>query len=224
MSTIPVYINNYNQLATVRAMVAYLLRVPQVEPVIVDNASTYPPLLEWYAECPVRVVRLDCNLGPLGVWSSGVDLHASDYFGVTDPDLDLSGIPVDCVEILCGGLDRYDDVKKCGLSLEIDDLPDTPVAARAREYEAKYWQVRRDNAFYLANIDTTFAMYRGTRASWGGYGPALRADRPYTARHRPWYVTPDSVTDEDLYYWEHCKGGVSYWGAQLKHEYGVNTR
>jgi hypothetical protein len=45
---IRVIINNRDMLSWPKAMLEYLENVPNIIPVIIDNASTYPPLLEWY--------------------------------------------------------------------------------------------------------------------------------------------------------------------------------
>lgn len=68
-----VFINNHNLLTWPRGMVNYLLDTPDCTPIIVDEASTYPPLLEWYEnECPVQVWRNKYNSGPRGAWVEGL--------------------------------------------------------------------------------------------------------------------------------------------------------
>ena len=34
-----------------------------IEVILIDNNSTYPPLLEWYDKCPYKVHRLKENMG-----------------------------------------------------------------------------------------------------------------------------------------------------------------
>lgn len=202
---IPIYINNFNWLTSTRRMVEYLRAIPEADPIIVDNASTYPRLLEWYeSQCPVRVVRLPTNThGIRGVWDAVMDLPKKDYFVVTDSDLSLEGVPRDMLDVLQAGLERHGDVAKCGLSIETKDVPDGyPMRGHVLDWEQQFWRRRRDRQFWEADIETTFAMYRGRRWQFC-YSPSLRADRPYTARHLPWYLTPRTMDDEARYYHEH---------------------
>ncbi len=220
LEPIPTYVINFNRLEYVKQLIDSLQCIPHCRPIIVDNASTYPPLLEWYGSgCPVEVVRLKQNQGPRVLWGSSVDLTAGTYFAVTDPDLDVTAVPVDVMTVLTDGLKDFPDICKCGLSLETGDLPMTPLADSVRKWEAQFWADRRNDRFFDAMIDTTFAVYRAANPCCV-YGPALRSDRPYTARHLPWYITPDTVTDEDRYYWGslHLQS-VGCWSTQLKQLY-----
>lgn len=215
---IPLYIINFNRLEYVKQLLAYVEKLRDVEPIIIDNQSTYPPLLEWYEQCPVDIVHMDHNDGPRAAWSGCVDLQRSKYFAVTDPDIDLSGVPKDVMDLLQDGLE-HEDVEKCGVSLRIDDLPDTTMGIRARTHEAGFWVDRRDEWFFNAEIDTTFALYRSSRPGFV-YGPALRTDWPYIARHLPWYITEETATDEDRYYWQHLdKPMYVTWSRELRSEF-----
>ena len=63
----------------------------------------------------------------------------------------------------------------------------------------------------------TFAVYRGpNRRGRFRYGPALRAAPPYTARHLPWYLTPDSINDEWRYYFEHACCASACWSNKMR--------
>lgn len=118
---------------------------------------------------------------------------------VTDSDLDLSGVPDDFLAIMDGGLTMYPKYDKCGLSLEIKDLPNYPEGNFIRKHEAKYWNKPLDKNFFHAETDTTFALYREgvTEYSYS----AIRCNRPYTARHVPWYYKDfESLSEEDKYY------------------------
>lgn len=223
--TIPVYINNFNWLTPVQNIAAFIDRIPGTEVTIVDNASTFAPLLEWYATCRYRVVRLDENIGEHAPWACGAILPSalhrerfgSDYYVVTDPDLSLESCPVNVLEVLVSGWLSYPSLTKIGLSLEIDDLPDTsPMANNVKMWESQFWRNRRDERFFEADVDTTFALYRCDvpfiRAQTTGN--SLRSDRPYTARHLPWYIDPDHVTVEEEYYIRTTRKG--HWGTFLQ--------
>jgi hypothetical protein len=220
--TVPIYINNRDWLTWPRAMARYFDDVPGTQVVIVDNASTYPPLLDWYAaDCPYPVVRLDDNMGPHAPWTSGAILpphvhlayFGTPYYVLTDPDLDLQGCPKDLIPRLIEGYERYPEVTKTGPSLEIDDLPnDSLTAAAVIPWERQFWARRRDAQFFDAPIDTTFALY-DIRVPCRGI--CLRSDRPYVARHMPWYLTRTNLSDEHVHYIANATAGS--WSGMLQH-------
>ncbi len=125
-----------------------------------------------------------------------------------DSDIDLSGCPKDIFSLLRSGLDEHPGFEKTGPSLEIEDLPDEyPLKKKVIEWEGgRFWKNRLDDKWWIADIDTHMCMHRaGT--GWGGYGPSLRSDRPYIVRHILWYITPETVTEEDIYYAIHATSG-----------------
>ncbi len=217
---IPVWINNRDRLSTTRALVEYLRQVPGCRPIIVDNASTYPPLLGWYGRCGVEVQRLAFNGGSQAPWRFADLARGAAYYAVTDSDLDLDGVPRDLLAVLRDGLNRFPEANKAGLSLEVHDLPDTPLADQARAWEAHFWEKRLDGRWFLADVDTTFALYRAGDGWGGNAGPAIRSDRPYTGRHVPWYLTPETMTEEERYYLEHCDRGQASWAGRIEKSLG----
>lgn len=175
------------------------------EPVFIDNASDYMPLLEYYAKAPYKVVRLEKNFGHTVIWQPGLkildNIVGNGRYIVTDPDLDLTRVPDDFLQVLNSGLDRYTTYDKCGLSLEINDLPDTEECRLVRtRFEPQYWLHPLDESYFHADTDTTFALYReGVR--WYSHS-GIRTNRPYTARHVPWYYTDfaNLPADEQYYF------------------------
>jgi hypothetical protein len=221
----PIYINNFNWLTPVRALVDFFCGIPRTEVIILDNKSTYPPLLEWYAKCKQRVLYLDDNYGEYAPWTSGAVLpahehraeYSSDYYVVTDPDLSLATCPGDVLNILLQGSQKYPSVTKVGVSLEIDDIPSTsPLFSNVTSWEKQFWTHRRDNRFFDADVDTTLALYHVdvpfSRARTTGN--SLRSDRPYTARHLPWYIELATMTAEERYYITSTSKG--HWGRFLQ--------
>ncbi len=70
----PIYLTNMNRLTTTKKMVEDLFRLNGDAKInIIDNASTYPPLLEWYDEIKndVNIIRQQGNLGPWTFFYSG---------------------------------------------------------------------------------------------------------------------------------------------------------
>lgn len=210
--TYPIFINNRDRLTMPRNLAEQCSRLEDVgEIIVIDNASTYPPLLDWYENCPYKVIRLKENVGPHGLWRIGPpDTH----FVYTDCDLDIGGCPKGVLRILKEGLDWYKQMIKVGLSLEIDDIPNEyPLKHLVVHHEADKWNPFHEDArFHLAGLDTTFSMYR-PRAGWGGYTPALRTRRPYTAKHLPWYIVEED--EEESYYIKHLNpSGICYSGVR----------
>lgn len=221
---IPIIINNFNRLSWVQGMLEKIATIPSCYPLIVDNASTYEPLLEWYETKPCEVIRQQ-NFGHLGPWSQGiVEKYGKEGYVVTDPDLDISDVPVDVLDVLKEGLKKYQHIVKAGLSLEIEDLPDSTLGKEAYGWERQFWRCANDGRFYFAALDTTFALYRGNYTQWTPHFlSGVRAFRPYTARHLPWYnvkstdnriinlYTKMDVTDEEFAYRRNSKT-ASHWG------------
>jgi len=67
---IPIIINNYNRLTTLQALISFLEKCGYRNLFIIDNASTFPPLLEYYEACPYKVFRLKDNVGHLSLWKT----------------------------------------------------------------------------------------------------------------------------------------------------------
>lgn len=216
MGQIDCYLTVYEQLTWPRQMALQCVRLG-LTPIILDNGSTYGPLLEWLDACPYQVIRVGFNAGCYGFWRVGRHRNQTAEYIVSDSDLDLSQVPNDAVDRLREALANNPDVSKAGLSLEIDDIPDT---YRFRNdvfvWERSYWTVPRGNA-WLAGVGATFALYDPRRNEQldKDFYSAVRLGRPYTARHLPWYLDVDHLSDELRYYYERCDN-VAYWGSRTK--------
>jgi hypothetical protein len=209
---VPVIINNRNRYSMLHKLVQWLEAAGTQDIVIIDNASTYEPLLDYYRRSPHSIVRLKENVGYLSFWEMGLDERFRDqHFIFTDPDvLPVDECPEDYLELFLEGLKEHPDIGKVGLSLKIDDLPDSyAMKAQVIQHEKEHWKAARDKRFLVAPIDTTFALYRpNTR---GGYWvPALRTAPPYTARHLPWYVNSSTLDEEEIYYNSNANQSASW--------------
>ena len=208
-ATIPVIITNFNRLHSLRKMVECISTFTHARIIILDNCSTYPPLLQWYADCPYHVIRLKENMGRLAPWVSGAVYELREpYYVVTDSDLDLTGVPTDVLQHLQNSVISHDKLR-AGLSLRIDDLPDTEIGRWAKDWEAQFWTKPLDKGFYEAAIDTTFAIYARSKhdehfgkEEWTVHN-SIRTAAPYQCRHLQWYLTPETMTEEETYYLDH---------------------
>jgi hypothetical protein len=129
------------------------------EVILIDNHSTYMPLIEWYMNSPFKVHRMEKNYLSNVLWKSNlIDQYHDQYYMVTDCDLDIGQVPVNFIDVLMNALnDRY--VYKAGLSLEINDLPDNEYTMAVIEHEKRFWETPVDkNGFYKSDIATTLAL------------------------------------------------------------------
>jgi hypothetical protein len=200
---------NRNLLTTTRNTVEFLRKESRVKIHILDQGSTYSPLLEWYKTIPENVIYC-ANEGPYSCWDVKYKELRRNYFIVADTDCLYDNVPDDWLDVMLNAINQP-NVFKVGFSLEIEDLPDTELGKQAYNHEIKYWQKKTPNG-WDAHVDTTFALYKS-------YSPfsyeALRLDRPYCINHAPWYLDVSSIPDEWLYYLEHATA-VSTWGSKIK--------
>ena len=185
---VPVIINNRNLLTWPKAMVGELQKWDGIGDIyIVDNGSTYKPLLDWYATNPCKVVMLDDNLGHQAPWLCGlVQKLGEPYYAVTDPDLDLFTTSKRTIPLCLEWLEEFPEVGKVGLSLRWDDVPPrSSYYTHVNTYEAN----RQRNSRVIAGarvdvaIDTTFAVYNRQEYFIGGISLLE------SARHIPWYYS-----------------------------------
>src|SRR4051794_28514161 len=157
----PIFITCRDRLAPLEALVGWLERSGYERIYLVDNASTFPPLLEYFERSPHQVVHLPTNVGHLAPWSAGlVEREASgEWYVVTDPDVvPIEECPPDAVPHFKSVLERYPEYVKSGFALKIDDLPACyQHAAAARAWESQFWRRRFGGNLYHSPIDTTFA-------------------------------------------------------------------
>ena len=216
---IPIYLISYNRLSYLKQLIEWLDHAGYSNIHIIDNNSTYPPLLEYLAQISHCVHRMDKNYGHLVLWESGKfdDVISQHNFVLSDCDIvPVEECPTDVVKQLAKVLSRYPNFTKAGLSLKIDDLPDCyALKTKVLEWEAPFWMhVLEDGALYEAAVDTTFAYYRpGIPPNDSKWWRSLRTAPPLAARHLPWYSNTDIPSDEDLYYQSQLNGMSSHWSV-----------
>lgn len=211
--SIPIIICNFNRLECLKALIGRLEELDYRNIHIIDNASQYPPLLEYYDKCPYIVYRLKKNLGHLSLWKSGIyRKFRNRYFVYTDSDV-VPGpeCPKDFIHDFYDIMQRFRAVK-VGNALRIDDLPDSfRDKEKVIRWERQFWRVELERDIYDAQVDTTFALYR-PNLKWGteNYGLRIRVGGIYTALHLPWYADSSNPTQEDIYYRNTCNSSASW--------------
>jgi len=198
---IPVIINNRNLLTWTREMINKIKTLDNVgDIIIVDNDSSYQPLLNWYKSKPCDIVFCN-NLGYTGAWLSGVvDLLNTDFYVVSDPDLGINDIPKDTLTYLDLKMNEL-KLDKIGLGLNSElVLKNHPYFNHIENYEKKrYLNSRLISDIYIdVATDTTFALYSKKTHYIGGGSTSF----PYIAKHYPWYYSKEDVknNEEFLYY------------------------
>ena len=204
---IPIIINNYNRYEMLCKLINSLVQRGYYNIYILDNKSTYPPLLEYYQRCPHKVIKLDKNYGFQALWlnKSIFQQFKNNYYVYTDADMEIDPqCPNNFIEFFISILKKYPLSQKVGFGIRIDDLPNCYANKdKVIEWEKQFWKKELSPGLYKAWIDTTFALYRPF-----AYGPTserltIRTGSPYLIKHLPWYIDSENLTDEELYYIKH---------------------
>ena len=112
---LPVFIICRDLVSDLRKLVVWFEEAGHENITFLDNASTYPPLLDYLERTHYRVVRLEENMGHRVPWLCGaLDALANRMpFVVTDPDLlPDPEAPPDSFEYMQELLLRYPDFDK----------------------------------------------------------------------------------------------------------------
>jgi hypothetical protein len=215
--SIPIIINNRNRVTALRQLIDSLTTRGYYNLHIIDNDSTYPPLLSFYETCPHKIHRLGYNGGYLALWHSGlIRQFGGDFFVYTDADVvPIAECPEDFMALWLAELKQNSRVFKIGFSLKIDDLP-AHYSHRQKviDWEQQFYQQPVTASYYDALIDTTFALYKpGMLGGALVRLPAYRSAPPCQARHLPWYVDSAQPDEEERYYIEHAQT-TTHWTSQ----------
>jgi hypothetical protein len=199
-SSIPVVIPTHDNPTFTRNTLRQLCERGIINVIVVDNASTYPPMLEYLdrIEAPLLIRRSE-NLGPW-IWQDpAIFDELPQHFALTDPDLEFNPrLPPDFIQKLTALTERF-KVGKAGFALEIcdsflmrqDDFEIGGTGWKIWDWEQQFWKhplgtLDKENMMYLAPIDTTFAVYNKAYFD-PAKTDAVRVSGNYTCRHLPWY-------------------------------------
>jgi len=206
----PIFILNFNQVSYLKKQINWFLRAGYTDLTVIDNSSTFPPLLEYYSAIhkDVNVIRLERNFGSRALWDAKIleQKRVDGPFIYTDSDVvPDEACPQDLISHLLGLLNQHPQILKVGPALRIDNLPNTyRFKNEVVTWESQFWKRPVARGLFMAPIDTTFALYRPGSAFVDS--PALRTGWPYVARHEPWYTDSANLNEEQRYYAATAKG------------------
>jgi hypothetical protein len=198
----PIIINNFNRLEYLQQQIEWLLKVGQKNIHIIDNASSYEPLLKFYKKAPATIYMLDRNVGHESYWRTHLYQRFGKYYHVyTDPDvLPDANTPDDFMYYFKSLLDKYDNIQKVGFGLRLDDIPDHyPKKKEVIDWETTLYKEEIEPHVYKSKIDTTFALYKPS-AFLQCWDTTLRTGAPYMLKHMPWYEDPANENEETKHY------------------------
>ena len=128
--SIPIIIISFNQLYYLKQLIEFLKKSNYNNIVVIDNNSTYEPLLEYFddIESEVTIHRLNQNHGHLVFWKNKelFEKYSKGYYAITDADINpIPECPEDFLLYFKKILDKVFEITKVGFSLKIDDIPNT---------------------------------------------------------------------------------------------------
>lgn len=219
LKDIPVYLISFNRLSYLESLIPWLEKAGCSNIHIIDNASTYQPLLEYLDKTPHTVHRMEKNYGHTVLFDvpEFKDIIDNQYFVLSDPDiLPVEDCPFDFMTFLYRILKRFPKITKAGFSLKLDDLPDHyALKETVIKWEKSFYEKAvkgSEPTLYKAPIDTTFALYRPRKEWKKGFAEVIRTGFPYQARHLPWYKDLNNLTEEDRFY-NALDAGLGNWNG-----------
>lgn len=221
MKDIPIFVLNKDRLDTLKLFIDSMHKRNYTNITIIDNKSTYEPLLDWY-----KSSGIDVYFNNTPKTTNGSLLYLSHeykiekfrkpvmegYYILNDSDvIPIDECPNDFIEDLVELCKKYQKMK-VGLGLKIDDIPDCFYRkSDVQSIEGPYWNsplMGEKMTLYKAPIDTTFAVYKpGSLAGWGSGEDCIRTGSPYLARHIPWYYDYNNLPEDEKYYILNLKDG-----------------
>lgn len=206
---VPIFINARDRLGVMKKLIDWLLDAGYRKIFVLDNRSTYPPLLEYYSvlesDSRIKIIRLEKNFGFKALWLSKIleRLKISTPYIYTDPDvIPIERCPKDFVKRLMKLLDENREVRKVGLGLVYEDIifPEKDYIQRT---EANLYDgTRVGDDFHFAQVDTTLALYSNVRHY--SLRLSLRTAGDLRVYHLPWYFDYDNLPADEKYYLEHA--------------------
>lgn len=229
-TSIPFIIINYNQLFYFKKLVEFAIKSNFKKIVIIDNVSTYQPLLDYYKKISLQgiiIEHMDKNYGHMVLFEESklYNKYCKGFFILSDADIvPNENLPDNFIKTLMYWLfKRYDQVTKVGFAMNLEDIPDYyPQKNKVLEWEKQFWHKPIKKNVYLAKVDTTFALYKpnfkNTLKHRMDFYNGIRIAGNFSAQHGGWYIDYDHLTNEQQFY-INTASKVSSWVIEKGEKY-----
>jgi hypothetical protein len=199
---IPVFIIAFNNPTYVSSMVEQLLKYTS-DIYIIDNCSTFPPMIKLLDETKVNVIRMPENYGHKVYQRPEIqDLIKGDFYCITDPDLTLNPkLPSNFIDLFRDISIQYQK-HKVGFALDHLNNIRTDVTFQGKtitDWEWWGWNFRIDHPIlemYPSTIDTTFCLINKNYPDDNGRNH-IRIAGDFLCIHRPWLTNWKEELPED---------------------------
>jgi len=229
---IPFVIVNRDRLTDLKVLLNWIYNVNTVpvKVIIIDNCTTYKPLIEYYIQLRKDHPELTIAYTQFNAGTRIIEqfqfVGGLPYYIYTDSDVvPDESCPRDVISKLIDLSNKYPKVHKIGLTLRTDDLPsDFPFRDEVIKIEQpNHSNKTPDGDAYNAEVRSSFAIYKRGFSNFRNITKNLRTVEPLCARHLFWYYTLDSIPPDIFYYITRCTN-ESYMGKKFLSSLISNNR
>jgi hypothetical protein len=232
----PIFIITKDRVTCLKQCIEGYKKLGDIEIVIHDNASTYPPMYKYLNELTDQGVKIykhpqaenhfcDISDSPRETIEDWYKTNDSPYYIVTDPDIDLENPTPELLNYFIDVSETF-NADVVGPMLQLDDLPnhfklkDEIIAVQKRQFWQPEQQLIMHKGIYIQHcaIDTTFGLYK-KNFSFKRLNFGYRVRSPYMAKHLDWYLDTENLSEESLFYIDHCSHLVSTLSGEIKRGY-----
>jgi hypothetical protein len=218
------------------------------EIVIHDNGTTFPATSKYLRSLEKNGIKIywtkGCKTKRDELNSVGYSVKdflngnpAPNYI-VTDPDVALDNVKGDILEFYSAILKRHIGYTAISPMPRMDDIPicyplknELRRRERARRISKKHTIMHKGKRYRCKPtvVDTYFGMYR-KNFPFQRKNPGIQVPPPYGARHLDWYLDPNNLKPDQLYYIQMSgrKGNltrsISRWGGYPIRRYMKHNR
>lgn len=209
------------------------------EIVFFDVESTYPETIDYLKEQEKEGIKVYWHKGNaedsylnvrIGIIDYFKKHNKSQYYVVTDPDIELDNVNGDILQFYIHLLNTFRSAHCVGPMLRIDDISDSyPLKEKAIHGHTKqFWHKNPLSILYngkqfhyqKAPIGGTFALYRRS-VQFGKINPGIRTYAPYAARHLDWYLDINNLTPDQKFYMDNAIHN-GHWSGSFLRAYNKN--
>lgn len=212
---IPIFINSRDRLGCLQKLMGWLLREGFSNIYILDNDSSYEPLLRYYIqlteESKAKIILLKKNWGHKAIWDSGIleRLNITTPYVYTDSDV----VPEDecnwhILEAFLDVLKSNPYVLKVGFAIKFSDI-NKKEFNKIINNEKMYSTIPIGNSVFFAPVDTTFALYRNVRFYSVREGIRIKKNG-CELLHLPWYYDINNPPKDERFYLQRANLSSTY--------------